>query len=248
MTDIRKPSHLTPRTSADWEKIGKEIQDLFKRPRELDSAEALDTVVERLTSTTANTVDKHTPDLRPSPYSKRWFTADLKAQLKDVNRLRHKWQESCVEVGRADSGTMAMFEDMRQSRRAWTRTIEKAKTSHWKQFLDEAGEGKLWKAATYMKPRDPWGCIPALKIGDRELVDNAEKAQAFMGSFFPSMAPAQEGKPAHVPRYFPDTWSLLELGQIAFFNVVLVPIPVEGSVGALMGIDTGTRLALKKNS
>jgi hypothetical protein len=30
---------------------------------------------------------------------------------------------------------MAMFEDMRQSRRTWTRTIEKAKTSHWKQFL-----------------------------------------------------------------------------------------------------------------
>ena len=73
---------------------------------------------------------------------------------------------------------MAMFEDMRQARRAWTRTIEKAKTSHWKQFLDEAGEGKLWKAATYMKPRVSWGCIPALKVGDVELVDNVEKAQA----------------------------------------------------------------------
>jgi hypothetical protein len=63
----------------------------------------------------------------------------------------------------------------------------------------EAGEGKLWKAATYMKPRDSWGCIPALKVGDRELVDNAEKAQAFTGSFFPSMAPAQEEAPAHAP-------------------------------------------------
>ncbi|KAJ5513135.1 hypothetical protein N7463_002687 [Penicillium fimorum] len=184
---------------ADWEKIGKEIQILFERPGELDSTKALDTVVDRLTRTTANAVDKHTPDLRPSPYSKRWFTADLKAQQNDVNRLRRKWQESCAEVGRADPRTMAMFEDMRQSRRAWTRTIEKAKTSHWKQFLDEAGEGKLWKAATYMKPRDSWGCIPALKVGDRELVDNAEKAQAFMGSFFPSMAPAQEEAPPHAP-------------------------------------------------
>ncbi|KAI3093180.1 hypothetical protein CBS147333_10127 [Penicillium roqueforti] len=184
---------------ADWEKIGKEIQVLFERPGELDSTKALDTVVDRLTRTTANAVDKHTPDLRPSPYSKRWFTADLNAQQNDVNRLRRKWQESCAEVGRADPRTMAMFEDMRQSRRAWTRTIEKAKTSHWKQFLDEAGEGKLWKAATYMKPRDSWGCIPALKVGDRELVDNAEKAQAFMGSFFPSMAPAQEEAPPHTP-------------------------------------------------
>jgi hypothetical protein len=35
---------------------------------------------------------------------------------------------------------MAMVEDMRQSWRAWTRTIEKAETSHWKHFIDEAGE------------------------------------------------------------------------------------------------------------
>jgi hypothetical protein len=29
-------------------------------------------------------------------------------------------------------------------------TIEKAKPSHRRQFLDEAGEGKLWKVVTYM--------------------------------------------------------------------------------------------------
>jgi hypothetical protein len=36
--------------------------------------------------------------------------------------------------------------------------------SHWKQFQDEAGEGKLWKAATYMKPRETWDCVPALLL------------------------------------------------------------------------------------
>jgi ribonuclease HI len=87
---------------------------------------------------------------------------------------------------------MVLFEDMREKRRAWTRTIEKAKTLHWRRFLDEAGEGKLWKAATYLKPRESWGCIPALKIGEREVTDNQEKAKAFMDSFFPIMAPAQE--------------------------------------------------------
>jgi hypothetical protein len=74
---------------ADWEKIGKDIHGLFERPGELDSPEALDTVVGRLTRTTANAVDKHIPDLKPSPYSKRWFTVDLKAQQKYVNRLRY---------------------------------------------------------------------------------------------------------------------------------------------------------------
>jgi hypothetical protein len=54
--------------------------------------------------------------------------------------------------------------------------IEKAKTLHWKIFLNEVGEGNLWKAATYMKLWDLWGCTPALKVGDRELANNKEKA------------------------------------------------------------------------
>jgi hypothetical protein len=42
-----------------------------------------------------------------------------------------------------------------------------------------------------MRPRDLWGCIPTLKVGDSEVTENQEKAQAFMDSFFPTMAPAQ---------------------------------------------------------
>ncbi|KAJ6157229.1 hypothetical protein N7497_006114 [Penicillium chrysogenum] len=80
---------------ADWEKIGKDIHGLFERPGELDSPEALDTVVGRLTRTTANAVDKHIPDLKPSPYSKRWFTVDLKAQQK-YSRGRFK-QRDCYK-------------------------------------------------------------------------------------------------------------------------------------------------------
>lgn len=177
---------------ADWANIGKEVLELIGEQREIHSTEALDTTVENLTKITASAINKYTPDLRPSPYAKRWFTADLKHQQNGVNRLRRRWQESCAETGRDDPRSMALFEDMRQARRAWTRTIEKAKMSHWKQFLDEAGEGKLWRAATYMKPRESWSCIPTLHVGDRDVTGNQEKAQAFMDTFFPSMAPARE--------------------------------------------------------
>ncbi|KAJ5642797.1 hypothetical protein N7490_006797 [Penicillium lividum] len=78
-TSKRNPA-TKPKQASDravCEKIGKEVQDIFGRPGKLDSVEALDTVVERLT---ANTVDKYAPDLRPSLYSRRWLTADLQAQ------------------------------------------------------------------------------------------------------------------------------------------------------------------------
>jgi hypothetical protein len=188
---------------ADWEKIGWEVWRQMRPWESPTTIEALDAMVEKLTEETARAVDRYTPELRPSPYAKRWFTVDLKSQQKEVNYARRRWQESCATAGRDDPYTMALFEDMRQKRRTWTRTIEKAKNSHWKQFLDEAGEGKLWKAATYMKPRDSWGCIPALKGDDREVTDNQEKAQAFMDSFFPPTAPAEEESSMETPAELP---------------------------------------------
>lgn len=81
---------------------------------------------------------------------------------------------------------------MRQKRREWTRAIEKAKTMHWREFLDKAREGDLWKAATYMQPQDTYSNIPALKIGAEEITDNRDKAKAFREAFFPKMADAEE--------------------------------------------------------
>jgi hypothetical protein len=52
--------------------------------------EALDAMVEKLIEETARAVDRYTPDLRPSPYAKRWFTADLKSQQKEVNYARRR--------------------------------------------------------------------------------------------------------------------------------------------------------------
>ncbi|KAI3094541.1 hypothetical protein CBS147333_9964 [Penicillium roqueforti] len=58
------------------------------RPRkDFKSQPTLDKVVEKFTWATAQDVDRITPDIRPTPYFKRWLTADLKTQ-QEVNQLR----------------------------------------------------------------------------------------------------------------------------------------------------------------
>ena len=99
---------------ADWENIGIEVKRAMEPCKETNTIESLDLIVDKLTKATAAAVDRHTPEMRPSPYSKRWFTVDLKSQQKDVNRARHKWQESCAEFGRDDDRTMRLFDDMRE--------------------------------------------------------------------------------------------------------------------------------------
>ena len=181
---------------ADWSKIGEEVARQMSPWKEIKTRPTLDRVVEKLTSATAQAVDRFTPDMRPTPYSKRWFTPDLKVQQVEVNQLRRRWQASCAELGRDHASTTAAFEAMQQKRRAWTRTIEKTKASHWRQFLDEAGERKLWKAATYMKPRETWGCTPTLRAGSEDIIQNEDKAKAFLDMFFPAMNTPESSVPA----------------------------------------------------
>jgi endonuclease/exonuclease/phosphatase (EEP) superfamily protein YafD len=153
---------------ADWARIGEEVARQMNPWKQIKTRPTLDRVVENLTLTTAQAVDRFTADTRPTPYSKRWFIPDLKVQQVEVNQLRRRCQASCAELGREHANTTAAFQAMQQKRRAWTRTIEKAKSSHWRLFLDEAGEGKLWKAARYMKPRETWDCVPTLRVGSEE--------------------------------------------------------------------------------
>lgn len=98
---------------------------------------------------------------------------------------------------------MSLFRDIQQKRREWTRTIEKTKATHWRRFLDEAGEGKLWKAATYIKPREAWGCVPALQVGNNELTDNEDKARAFLEAFFPEIEPPDQHLSTSAPLELP---------------------------------------------
>jgi hypothetical protein len=164
----------------------------------MDTEGQLDQTVNDLIEATQAAVEEHTPPARPCPYSKRWFTPDLKKQQVEVNRARRKWQDSCARRGRNNIITLYLFTEMRTKRREWTRTIERAKATHWKEFLDQAGSGNLWKAARYMEPGDNYANIPPLVIGQTELTENKDKAKALMESFFPQTAePAQETPTSH---------------------------------------------------
>ena len=52
-----------------------------------------------------------------------------------VNKAQRAWQERCASHGRTDPTAMQMFTEMQSKRRKWTRIIEKAKVSHWREGL-----------------------------------------------------------------------------------------------------------------
>jgi hypothetical protein len=83
---------------------------------------------------------------------------------------------------------MALFTEMRLKRRAWTRAIEKAKATHWREFLDNAAKRHLWKAASYINSQESYGNIPPLKAATGDVSDNRDKAKLLIDTFFPKIA------------------------------------------------------------
>ncbi|KAJ8147384.1 hypothetical protein LV165_008823 [Aspergillus fumigatus] len=173
---------------ANWTRIGQKILEVMGPLPRIHSNSDLDTATKKLVQSTAAVINQEVPTQKPSPYSKRWFTPELKTQQIEVNRARRRWQDSCATLGIAHLITAALFQDMRQKRREWTRTVEKAKATHWKQFLDEAKEGQL---------------IPSLKVGAGEISDNKDKAKAFCEAFFPKKAEPEEEDIAPAPVEIP---------------------------------------------
>jgi hypothetical protein len=163
-------------------------QQMLDMPQ-LQTKEQLDEAAENLIDITVVAVDKHTPNAKPCPYAKRWFTPELKIQQREVNKLRRQWQNSCSVAGPRHPRTQALFCEMRVKRRTWTRTIEKVKATHWRDFLDQANSRTVWQVTPYLERRDDYTNIPPLRVGSDEYMDNPGKAQALMDTFFPTNEP-----------------------------------------------------------
>lgn len=72
---------------------------------------------------------------------------------------------------------MDQYSTMKMARREWVKAIAHTKSSHWKDFLDNAEKGnQLWKAAKYASPNDNYYNIPPLSTGNSKAIENREKA------------------------------------------------------------------------
>jgi endonuclease/exonuclease/phosphatase (EEP) superfamily protein YafD len=188
--DIRVQQRLEPPLRraykrADWAKIGSMIHSHMSDSPKIDTIGKLDQTVKTLIDITTAAISKHIPIAKPSPYSKRWFTPELKTQLKEVNRSRRKYQRCCARNGRNHPRTEDLHKEWRTKRRNWTRQLEKVKAADWKDFLDQATSQTVWRATPYMKRNDAFANLPPIRVGDHEVMDNREKARVLLETFFP---------------------------------------------------------------
>lgn len=113
----KKPKPKRAYSRADWSRVSQTIlREINQYPR-IQTNRDLDHVVENLIQTTTATLDRHVPVQAPCPYSKHWFTPELKTQQVEANQARRKWQERYTTWKSDHPNTKSMFEIMREKRR-----------------------------------------------------------------------------------------------------------------------------------
>ncbi|KAI2812354.1 hypothetical protein CBS115989_10539 [Aspergillus niger] len=105
----KEPKPKRAYNRADWAQVGQSILKQVGQDLKIETNEDLDRAVENLIRSTTAALNQHVPAQAPCPYSKRWFTPELKAQQVEVNRSRRRWQNGCAILGPDHPTTKSMF-------------------------------------------------------------------------------------------------------------------------------------------
>ncbi|KIJ35095.1 hypothetical protein M422DRAFT_181181, partial [Sphaerobolus stellatus SS14] len=132
--------------NVDWDKFGLSLANALNNTLLTTAITPtmntdLDTYVSHLTTATQTTIELHVPHCKASPYSKRWWTPELKILCKKYSLMDR--------IAFHSRGTPQEEECMTRckiARNTYTSAIKKAKTEHWKNWIENVNERDIWTA------------------------------------------------------------------------------------------------------
>ncbi|KAK1509295.1 hypothetical protein CABS01_16854 [Colletotrichum abscissum] len=193
--------------NAPWKQINERVEANLGR---MPTGGTVQQQTDRLMSVVCEAVEALTPEAKPSPYAKRWWTADLN-QLRQIHT---HWRNRARAERRAGNTQPELEKRARSAAKQYHDAIRQQKKSHWEDFLVD--DTNIWKAAKYLNVSKGASLdkIPHLKRADgSQTEDAAEQAAELLSTFFPPLPSRieEEGeRPQRSPVPFPD----LTLGEI----------------------------------
>ena len=191
-----KPLPTRNMRKADFKKINENLKRLISDrcpPKEIRTKRELETAVNTLVDAIQEAIREVVPETRPSPFAKRWWTAELTELKREKNKL------SKLSYRFRGLPNHPIHAEYRTANQKLYNRIEETKKSHWSDWLENATPSDVYTANKYInsEPSDYSNArIPALKIHNTETNqdtisnDNALKAKALADTFFPPPPPA----------------------------------------------------------
>lgn len=173
----------------DWEKFRAELKRSLAQlglPEPIRNQASLNSACTRLTMVLQGTITTHVPTSEICPKSKRWWTKELMAMRRNMNKLGRK-----VSKLRSRPGD-PLRKEYKTAKKVYAREIKKNNKQHWRDWLERAQDPDIWMAHRYISATSAEGNnsrIPTLnvKVGEMEKVasTNVEKSKLLAETFFP---------------------------------------------------------------
>ncbi|OAQ63890.1 reverse transcriptase [Purpureocillium lilacinum] len=132
------------------------------------------------------------PRARPSPYAKRWWTADLTL----LRQIYTFWRNQARARRRAGSPAPELERQAKEAAKGYHDAVRKQKRQHWEEFLAE--DGNIWKASRYLGTRGSASVeekVPPLKKEDgTTTMGRQDQAEELLRTFFPPLPPQIEAE------------------------------------------------------
>ena len=109
-------------------------------PHILLSVPEFKTSLKAFTDTLNRIIDKHVPIATPTPFMKRWWTANLKLKRKEVCKLARK----VYHLVQCHIFKHPIHEEHRKLRNEYTQMIRDTKQDHWITWLERADDRTIW--------------------------------------------------------------------------------------------------------
>jgi ribonuclease HI/endonuclease/exonuclease/phosphatase family metal-dependent hydrolase len=156
-------------------------------PVEITNQQQFERAIKDLTTTIKGTIEAVVDFTKPCPHTKRWWTKELSALKKQVNRI-----SEVADRFRALPQHEIHAERKRLVNR-YANAIQSTKTAHWKVWLEDVSGNDIWVANKYASgdPTDGGRTrIPTLHVKQpngtvRAIHSNNEKSDALCKTFFP---------------------------------------------------------------
>ncbi|GKU08808.1 unnamed protein product, partial [Fusarium langsethiae] len=167
--------------NAPWNAIRERVK---KKLSPLPWGGGAQTQNDRLMDVVLDAIHNLVPRAKPSPYAKRWWTADLTK----LRRAYTFWRNLARARRRAGQRVDSLEGRAKEAGKDYHDAIKRQKKMHWEDFL--ADGTNIWQAAKYLKPGHEANGdkMPPLKrIDGTTTQDKAEQAEELLRDFFPPL-------------------------------------------------------------
>ncbi|KAJ3486250.1 hypothetical protein NLI96_g4374 [Meripilus lineatus] len=176
----------------DWGEFGKTLTALLKEQgfaakcRLADDPTTIDAAALTLSDCLVQTSEQIVPRSKPSPFTKRWWCAELSEKLRRLKTVLNR-----AVKPKATPEQRAAVEP---ARKEYQNALRQQQRQHWAKWLEEATEKTIWQASKYAT-REP-DSVTASRTPDLQqpqggfATTNEEKSSVLLETFFPDPPPA----------------------------------------------------------